>query len=402
MMRQDEDGRNLGGKVLRVPRNRDRTTFEAEWRNKVQGRTDPLVRFTSLSLMSHEPISDYLTETVASPFSHKFPFYASQKMDPREMTPDQLLALYNENDQKRFCLDRFLFKVTFDTDGTRGFSKDPAFAPMATPAFLAGNPNAPLNLESRLLHCGGSVKRRDASPYISCSRDLFWCLWRAVKAILEGTTKYAEIFFIADGKGFDDMQTRVYGTDAWLGSHGLVDEYIRDRAVKLSRSASEVLVHHRIGRERIIEGLYLDYKVLKQSHGTESPKVTWIWKEMEDLLADGYSEVARSIFKQDRYESAHLAEWCEFHGTRFKSWRRVCIVRELYKGLDFKYETILSYRLPWWVGDDFRDHLLNRVYLPSLDCLENHEFEHGDQLERIAIEEADEERQMEEFLAAFL
>jgi len=68
-MRQDEDGRNLGGKVLRVPRNRDRTTFEAEWRNKVQGRTDPLVRFTSLSLMN-EPISDYLTETAASSSSH--------------------------------------------------------------------------------------------------------------------------------------------------------------------------------------------------------------------------------------------------------------------------------------------------------------------------------------------
>ena len=104
--------------------------------------------------------------------------------------------------------DRCLFRIVFD-NGDRGFIEDCYFAPLVVPAFRAGNPSAPLTRETQLMHCGGDPSDCSATPYISCSRDLFWCLWTAVVALLKGRAKYAQIYFIADGIEYDDTQSEV-------------------------------------------------------------------------------------------------------------------------------------------------------------------------------------------------
>ena len=93
-----------------------------------------------------------------------------------------------------------IFRVVFDDD-TPCLRDIPHVEPLLTPAFRAGDPYADDTPEMQLKHCGGTRVDRAYTPYISCSKDLFWCLWNIICALyLKGTAKKAAIYMIADGK----------------------------------------------------------------------------------------------------------------------------------------------------------------------------------------------------------
>ena len=63
---------------------------------------------------------------------------------------------------RRFIPKRFLFRV----DAIRNYVTNevhwdyisaPSFAPLAYPAFMAGNPSGPTGVEAQLRHCGGRI-----------------------------------------------------------------------------------------------------------------------------------------------------------------------------------------------------------------------------------------------------
>src|SRR5271169_1602359 len=89
--------------------------------------------------------------------------------------------------ENKYSIDSCLFRVVYDTSNRSTFIAGPEFAPLAYPAFIAGCPSAPDCLQMQILHCGGEPSHRDATPYISCSEDLLWCLLSGASALLQGT-----------------------------------------------------------------------------------------------------------------------------------------------------------------------------------------------------------------------
>jgi hypothetical protein len=126
------------------------------------------------------------------------------------------LRLHNAKLKKvRSCIPkRFLFRIEFNhCSGPRNFIGDPPFAPLAIPAFRASNPSAELTSKAQVLHCGGTASDRDSSPYISCTRDLFWCIVFAVDALLTQNAYSTIVYIILDSSEYDINQTKVCSRD---------------------------------------------------------------------------------------------------------------------------------------------------------------------------------------------
>ena len=278
-----------------------------------------------------------------------------------------------------------LFRVIFN-NGKRGFIKDPNSAPLAEPAFIAGNPDAPCTPRTEILHCGGEPSDRDSTPYISCSADLFWCLWIAIVALLKDTTDYTEIYFIADGAEYDDTQTRVYNSNNW---HMLDSVELVEKAKRRAIAASEVLVHREIGRERILGVMHFNLDVFQSTD-------RWICSVIQNKIdkyrkghemSIPYSHIAKIIFQDSRYQPHLLAEWCEGNMNSLKCLKRVqrwhCIVRQIYNGLVFKYGSILS-------REEFEEWLIGGEYDDARDYMQWHEGCHFDAIVESEIEEMEE------------
>jgi hypothetical protein len=290
----------------------------------------------------------------------------------------QQAHLENLEKAKHSTLETYLYRVTFDTDKRRrGFIEDP------DSAFAAGNPEAPIQPPMELLHCGGTSQDREGSPYISCSVDLFWCLWKVITALLSPTANSARIFLIADGPEYKDIQSQVYHQHMWetFGSKDFVQE-----AIRRAKAATEVLVHKKIGRERIRGFLELNRQILE-----ESEELAWILDLIRDHLLDTYSTVAAIAFNHSPVRPSILAEWCERNLECMKPLSH-CIVMPLYNGLLTNYFRFISRGIPWEMKDDFYEYLLWREWIPAHEEMEYHIANHEDWLIERAIEE--EEKRM--------
>lgn len=205
-----------------------------------------------------------------------------------------------------FVPDRFLFRVDFD-GSERGFTDASHFAPLAHPAFEAGDRDAPTGLVAQLAHCGGCISDRDQSPYISCSRDLLWCLWLSTMAVLGPKRSVLEmqIYIIEDGDEYNDIQTNMYCREYWsnIGDSEVIDKVIK-RAKKRAIAASEVLVYKEIARERVLGVLRLDQRAL-ESAGLDRVFLSHTGKR-------NYHGAIAAISQNGLQEEiASLAEWCE-------------------------------------------------------------------------------------------
>lgn len=276
---------------------------------------------------------------------------------------------------KTFIPSRLLFRVAFtDADPKRGFISDPKPSPLATPAFIAGDITVPRSVNAELWHCGGEIADRDRSPYISCSRDLLWCLWFSGKAILKSRVfRETRIYVISDGNRYNDTQTEMHSKEYWdkLGEY-TAGYHIKERAKRFATNASEVLVYKSIGRERILGVLKIDREVLKSS-GLD-----------EILFSHGpirlyYQHILEYIARKGMHEQvAPLAEWCEefMKPLRCIAKSRMCHVHVLFNALMFR----LGHALMGLVGDmekeDIDEYLRHSFYYPWFDYLESHVTDH--------------------------
>jgi hypothetical protein len=276
---------------------------------------------------------------------------------------------------KTFVPDRLLFRVAFtDADPERGFIPDPKVSPLATPAFIAGNISVPRSVDAELWHCGGEISHRDRSPYISCSRDLLWCLFFSGKAILKSKVfRETRIFIIADGNQYDGIQTEMYSKEYWdkLGDYS-AGYFIKDRAKRFATNASEVLVYKSIGRERILGVLKVDREVLKTagldevlfSHG---PLRLYYYRILECIAWKGMHE-----------QVASMAEWCEEYmkPLRCIGKSRICHIHVLFNALMFRLGDSLMNMVDDMEKEDIDEYLRHSFYYPWCDYLESHVEDH--------------------------
>lgn len=255
---------------------------------------------------------------------------------------------------------------------------------------MAGDPSAPINRYNEVLHCGGYPVDREGTPYISCSSDLFWCLWSVTTALLQGKANLARIYFIANGSEYQEHQSQVCRDNDW---DGLELTALMRMAKARAVSASETLVHRGIGRERIMKILKLDLEVLQGA-----TELGWVCDIINELLdrserlgqnAGNYFDVSKLVFADSRWTPEKLTEWCEANSSRLKCTEKLrrCVVRPLYQGLIYNYERVLSKGCSLWEKDAFREHLVDAVYIPAHEYIKWHEEIHWDHNIDLAIEE---------------
>ena len=299
------------------------------------------------------------------------------------MPPNVLLGVREKYDQfvkhlghvgqaRNFTPDRILFRVDFNGEGERDFIPAPRFAPLAYPAFKAGNPSGPIGVDVQMIHCGGEISDRDKSSYISCSRDLLWCLWISARAILtrkQNSIVETLIYFIADGDKYDKIQTDIYCAAYWDGiKNSTVEGRIRKQATTRAMAASEVLIHKEVARERVIGVLRLDREILSsagldriaESHNYYTTRVT--------IAEHGWQE-----------EIASLTEWCEANLDPLERFgmSEMCFIRGIFNALFFKLrDSLLEVVEESEEGGEFHEHLVQNLYLPWLEYLECHEDHH--------------------------
>jgi hypothetical protein len=245
--------------------------------------------------------------------------------------------LVNLSYARRFTPERFLFRVDairnyVTTKVNRDYISAPSFAPLAYPAFIAGNPCGPTGVEAQLRHCGGRIWDRDRSSYISCSRDLLWCLWFSTFLMFRGKQRVEEtkIYLIGDSDQYNDIQTNLYDVEYWENIdrckvHSKIKREARKRAIR----ASEVLVHREISRERIIGVLQLKKEIVNSRglRGICMPSGTEKFHYMKTVAALARNGGQEGI--------ASLAEWCEENIEPLKCIGRSksCFIRGLFKAL---------------------------------------------------------------------
>jgi hypothetical protein len=280
-----------------------------------------------------------------------------------------------------FRPERLLFRVDFtitDPKIDRGFIPDPKHAPLATPAFIAGNPSPPRGVDAELIHCGGKIATRDDSAYISCTKDLLWCFWYSGKSILKkNEIQEARIYIIADGDQYKDIQTDMYAREYWdnLGGTSVDADTIR-RARTFSVPASEVLVYKEVGRERILGIVRIDREVLRTA-GLE-----------ELLFSHGpvrlfYRFVLAAIAEKSLHEQvAPLAEWCEENMEYLKCLGkpRICFILGLFDALMFGLSDALMNLVDDLERDLLDEYLRDNFYYPWRDHLETHREDHSETL----------------------
>ena len=86
-------------------------------------------------------------------------------------------------------------------------------------------------------------------------------------------------------------------------------------AKRFAKSASEVLVLHQIGRERIMGRFRIDSEVLEQAKQGQ-----WIRQAVSEARGN-YSDVAESIFDKCNYQPDELAMWCGMQFQIFDMFR---------------------------------------------------------------------------------
>ena len=105
-------------------------------------------------------------------------------------------------------------------------------------------------------------------------------------------------------------------------------------------SASEVIVHQKIDRKRILGVLHIDLEFLAASTNfwiREAIQTELCKYRKENRSSSTYSHIAKAIFGHTRYEPDLLAIWCETNASPLKclKTRRHCYVRQIYQGFDF-------------------------------------------------------------------
>jgi hypothetical protein len=205
-----------------------------------------------------------------------------------------------------YSIDSCLFRVVYDTSNRSTFIPGPEFAPLAYPAFIAGCQEAPNCIEMQILHCGGESCHRESTPYISCSRDLLWCLLSSAVALIQGTASNVQIWFIDNTRTHHDIQYDVWREEHW-------DEHSRnvqipdiDTAREQASSSTEVLVYKRISRERVLGVLKLD---LEKTGGAPAGFGQWAQETLEKTWS--YPVAVCEFFLEDPGGSDDLVEWCE-------------------------------------------------------------------------------------------
>lgn len=307
------------------------------------------------------------------------------------------LHLSNLGRARSFTPDRFIFKVVFDGGCKRaGFKSASHFAPLAYPAFVAGDPSARIGFEAEVTHVGGEISDRDHSPYISTSRDLLWCLWVSARQILVGKVRpvvETQIYVIADGDEYNDIQTNIYCPEYWDNVKNIkIDTDIRElvrRTRKFGIPASEVLVHKKVSRDRIVGVLTLDREILilaglHRIVGLRLEGDVLIPAEMDGICYN-YRRALNAITEYGWQEDiAALSEWCEEHVRPLKciGKSQFCFIRGLFNALFFKLKDDLLRLVDYSERDSLEEHLEESFYLPWLEYLECHECDHGESLTR--------------------
>ena len=161
-----------------------------------------------------------------------------------------------------FSINSCLFRVVYDTSTRSTFIPGPEFAPLSYPAFIAGCPDAPDCIEMQIRR---DANHRDSTPYISCSRDLLWCLFSSAMDLLQRTASDVEIWFIDNTRTHDDLQYDVWQEEHWDKLSRDVQGPDIDIAKERASSSSEVLVYQEISRERILGVLNLDLEDIEEA-----------------------------------------------------------------------------------------------------------------------------------------
>jgi hypothetical protein len=269
---------------------------------------------------------------------------------------------------RSFIADRLLFRVEFKGKGERDFIPAPRFAPLAYPAFKAGNPSGPIGVDAQLTHCGGKISDRDESSYISCSRDLLWCLWISARAIFARKQISTQIYFIADGEKYDHIQTSMYCPKYWNSvKSSIIDGQIRKKARMRAIAASEVLVYREVDRERIVGVLRLDCEILCSAGLDRITKCYNYYTTRTTIAEFGWQE-----------DIGSLAEWCEANLQRLEIFERskTCFLREIFNALFFRLRGALLEVVENSERETLHEHLVDTFYLPWLDHLQCHETDH--------------------------
>lgn len=269
--------------------------------------------------------------------------------------------------------ERLLFCIIFNPTHPRSYNTNTT-SPIA---FRAGSPFAPRTTASALAHCGGNEFDRDKSPYISCSRDLLWCLWLGIKSLLHSKVRKSEeatIFFLTDGPEYVEWQTDISSEEFWDEVSNTEEEALEslrwkvfNRARKRSRSASKVLVHKEVPRERILGFLTLNEKFIRDA------ELEWIY-----VIDEGgwYSNYETCLGDHEIYlKFGRLAMWCEMKLRKVNlKESEGCLLRGISKGLLTKFKAVIT-DVEEDEGTPFQ-LFLDGFYLPWLEFLECHEEEH--------------------------
>src|SRR2546423_480388 len=274
--------------------------------------------------------------------------------------------------------ESLLFRIIFNNTHPRGYNTNTA-SPIA---FRAGSPTAPITTISALLHCGGNESDRDKSPYISCSRDLLWCLWLAIKSLLHSKVRKSEevtIFFLKDGPEYVDGQTDISSEAFWDEVCHTEEETPKSvgwkvfkRAGKRSRSASEVLVHKEISKDRVLGFLTLNENSIREA------ELKWIYSVDEE---DWYSTYETRLGDHGRSgiysDFRRVAMWCEMEVQKVHLKENgSCLLRVISEGLLIKFMAVIrDVEEAEEEGTRFQ-LFLEGFYLPWLVFLECHEEEH--------------------------
>ena len=211
------------------------------------------------------------------------------------------------------------------------FIPGPEFAPLAYPAFFAGCPTAPDCIQMQTLHCGGEANHRESTPYISCSKDLLWCLLSSAIALLQGTASNVQIWFIDNTRTHHDLQYHVWQKKHWDKLSSNVQNPDIDIAKERAAASTEVLVYKEISRERILGVLNLDLEMIRGAPAGFGP---WAKETLE--MTWSYPFAVCKFFLEHPDDSDDLVGWCENNIKRTACTEdicRVCPVDAIYEAL---------------------------------------------------------------------